>query len=127
MDSDHRAAAREAELRALRAEKEALSQQNRRTWTLLEERTNENHQLAACPVPALAAYAHVVTLLLPACAASALRDGLQHDVDAGSQPWLGKGDCRRMHPARWLWVLPGTVQHAAAGKRLPRKWCLLSI
>ena len=46
MDSDHRAAAREAELRALRAEKEALSQQNRRTWSLLEERTNEAHQLS---------------------------------------------------------------------------------
>lgn len=51
MDSDHRAAAREAELRALRAEKEALSQQNRRTWSLLEERTNENHQLVVRPTP----------------------------------------------------------------------------
>ncbi|KAK9809676.1 hypothetical protein WJX73_003336 [Symbiochloris irregularis] len=46
-DSDHRAAAREAEFRALRAEKEALSQQNRHTWALLEERTNEAHQLTA--------------------------------------------------------------------------------
>ena len=42
-----------AGLSALRAEKEALAQQNGQTWQLLEERTNEIHRLqvsSPCPL-----------------------------------------------------------------------------
>ena len=38
-----------AGLAAVRAEKEALVQQNGQTWQLLEERTNELHRLQAGP------------------------------------------------------------------------------
>lgn len=42
---EHLLATREQELRALLAEKESLHNQNRQTWSLLEERTQENSQL----------------------------------------------------------------------------------
>ena len=42
---EHLLATREQELRALLAEKESLNNQNRQTWSLLEERTHENSQL----------------------------------------------------------------------------------
>ena len=49
---DHLLATREQELRALMAEKESLYSQNRQTWGLLEERTQENNQLQVI-LPAL--------------------------------------------------------------------------
>ena len=42
---EHLLATREQEMRALLAEKESLYSQNRQTWSLLEERTQENNQL----------------------------------------------------------------------------------
>lgn len=44
-DSERQLASYKAGLAALRAEKEALVQQNGQTWQLLEERTNEIHHL----------------------------------------------------------------------------------
>lgn len=42
---EHLLATREQEMRALLAEKESLYSQNRQTWSLLEERTQENNRL----------------------------------------------------------------------------------
>jgi hypothetical protein len=47
-DLEHRLGARERELRALAAEKEALAEQARAAWALLDERSAAAHELEAC-------------------------------------------------------------------------------